>query len=150
MLELHLDVTTPQRPFLHLCNRSFEVCPLRDIQNSVHGNNHGIPQNIVQLCDKEFQGIPQNFRQFRIEYGSYGSTKNIRNSLLTEFRGHPTSLSSLVGAGGRSFQWRCTQLGVICEPQFSTPRRGRLPVQSLAPEDAETGGGCVADWGLLS
>jgi hypothetical protein len=99
MLELHLDVTTPKRPLLNLYNRSFEVCPLRDIQNSVHGNNHGIPQNFVQLCVKEFHGIPQNFRQFCTEYGSYGSTKSYAISL------------EVISVD--------VQLGLICEPAFS-------------------------------
>ncbi len=65
------------------------MCPMGDIQNSVHGNYLGIPQNFVQLCNTEFREIPRNFRQFRTEYRSYGSTKNRRNSGLMEFRGHP-------------------------------------------------------------
>ncbi len=59
-----------------------------NILNSVHGNNHEIQKNFVQLCDTEFREIPWNFRQFRTEHGS---TKNRRNSALTEFRGHPSN-----------------------------------------------------------
>ncbi len=69
-----------------LNSKSLEMYPLGDLWNSVHGRNHGIPQNFVQLCHSEFREIPRNFRQFRTEYGSYGSTKNKRNSVLTEFR----------------------------------------------------------------
>jgi hypothetical protein len=53
------------------------------------------------------------------------------------------SRSSLVAAGGRSSQGPHLR-------NKQPPRRGRLPVQSLPPEDAETGGGCVEEWRLLS
>ncbi len=70
-----------------LYNKSLEVCPLGDIQNSVHGNNQW---NYIKFFKLMQHGIPWNsaeFRRFPTEYGSYRSTKYIRNSVLIEFRG---------------------------------------------------------------